>query len=225
MIGTYDQKIIARLKELLEDASNAGTRTRFRGWLTSARHLMKSTIGESVHTEEFEDVLEYYADSTDDLYEDSYNLRQELSGILQATLNDLESGLLFKTSLLVSAENFDDLLQQAEHLLSQGFKDPAAVLAGSVLEVALRRLCQDSDIEVGDRDGIEAMNVALSKASAYPRTTQKMITTLADVRNNAAHGKYDQYDEHLVQQLIVWTRGFIDQRFGQVNDLTPRGSA
>jgi hypothetical protein len=56
-------------------------------------------------------------------------------------------------------------------------KFAAAVIAGTVLETALRQLCLDR------------MNADLAKAGVYNSLMQKRITALAAIRNRAAHGK------------------------------------
>ena len=63
-------------------------------------------------------------------------------GILSAVRLELKGGWLTSTKGLVSAEIFSDFLEMSEHLLEEGYKDPAAVVAGSVLEEHLRQLCQ-----------------------------------------------------------------------------------
>ncbi len=63
-------------------------------------------------------------------------------GILSAAREELAGGWLTTTKGLVSAEIFSDFLEMAQHLLEEGYKDPAAVMAGSVLEEHLRQLCQ-----------------------------------------------------------------------------------
>jgi hypothetical protein len=55
-------------------------------------------------------------------------------GILTAARNEIAGGWLFTTKGLVSAELFSDFLDMASHLLAEKYKDPAAVMAGSVLE-------------------------------------------------------------------------------------------
>ena len=43
--------------------------------------------------------------------------------------------------------------QMAEYLLGEGYKDPAAVLIGGVLEQYLRKQCEKSGIEVNSDSG------------------------------------------------------------------------
>ena len=67
-------------------------------------------------------------------------------GILSAAREELEGGWLSTTKGLISAEIFSDFLEMAQHLLDEEYKDPAAVMAGSVLEEHLRQLCQKHSI-------------------------------------------------------------------------------
>lgn len=66
-----------------------------------------------------------------------------LHGILQAALQDYREGFMADAGLLVSAEVFRDLLDQAELLLEGDYKDAAAVTIRAVLEDGLRSFaCQ-----------------------------------------------------------------------------------
>src|SRR5258705_542787 len=46
-------------------------------------------------------------------------------GILVAIRDEIRGGWIFTTRGLVSAEVFSDFLEMAEHLLTEGYKDPA----------------------------------------------------------------------------------------------------
>ncbi len=54
-------------------------------------------------------------------------------GVLKAAKEDIEGGYLKKLETLVAADIFTDFLEMAEHLVEQGYKDPAASLIGAVL--------------------------------------------------------------------------------------------
>lgn len=68
--------------------------------------------------------------------------------ILQVIKDELAGGWLFTIRGLLTAEVFSDFLEMADHFLENGFKDPAAVMAGSVLEEHLRQLCISNGILV-----------------------------------------------------------------------------
>jgi hypothetical protein len=46
------------------------------------------------------------------------------------------------------------------------------------------------------------MNADLVKAGVYNKLNQKRITTLADIRNSAAHGKPDEFTDQDVSDMI-----------------------
>jgi hypothetical protein len=66
-----------------------------------------------------------------------------LQGVLRALRADYEAGRLQSFQELVHADLFSDFLEMAEYFLQEGYKDPAAVIAGGVLEQHLRKLRLD----------------------------------------------------------------------------------
>jgi hypothetical protein len=132
-----------------------------------------------------------------------------MSGILRAAHTDYLEGYLADHSLLISAEVFDDLLVQAEVLLEHAYKDAAAVLIRAVLEDALRRLCAASQIDMPVRASIQQLNEELYKKKAYTLLQHKEITAKAEVGNNAAHGRFDAYNEPDVRAFLDYVRRFL----------------
>lgn len=117
-------------------------------------------------------------------------------GSLRALRRDYDEGYLSSVQGLVRAELFADFLEMAEHLLEQGYKDPAAVLVGGVLEEHLRALCSVRSISTsvaGRPKKADAVNNDLAAAGAYNKLDQKSVTAWLDLRNKAAHGDYGQY--------------------------------
>lgn len=137
-------------------------------------------------------------------------------GIIKALKSDLEDGYLNSFSELVRGEMFENLLEMAEHLVQEGYKDAAAVIAGASLESHLRELSNKYGIPVDytAKDGslkkkkAEHLNQELGK-NAYSLFDQKQITAWLDLRNNAAHGNYGEYDHDQVGKLIEWVGDFI----------------
>jgi hypothetical protein len=139
--------------------------------------------------------------------------------ILQAVRDELAGGWVFTVKGLVAAELFADFLSMAEHLLESGYKDPAAVLAGSVLEEHLRQLSTKRGIPVeDDRDGklvprkADRINVELAKGDVYNKLDQKLITAWLDLRNHAAHGHYTAYTDVQVSQMLSGILEFIARK-------------
>ncbi len=131
-------------------------------------------------------------------------------GVLLAAREEMAGGWLNTRKGLVSAEIFADFLEMAEHLLDEGYKDPAAVVAGSVLEEHLRQLCQKKGIgiEVSQQQGrqvhkkADTLNAELAKAGVYNKLDQKNVIAWWGLRNNAAHGKYQEYTKEQVALML-----------------------
>lgn len=139
-------------------------------------------------------------------------------GIVRALKGDLEDGYLYSFSELVRGEMFENLIEMAAHLLEEGYKDAAAVIAGASLESHLRQLSNKNSISIDytAKDGstrkkkAEQLNQELGK-SAYRLFDQKQVTAWLDLRNNAAHGNYSEYDEDQVAKLIEGVGDFISK--------------
>lgn len=116
--------------------------------------------------------------------------------------------MIFQVRAMVAAEVLDDFLEQAEHLLEQGFHVPAASLAGAVLEDTLRKLSEAKGISVPDKTSIDKLNAELAKAGVYDKLVLKRITAIADVRNNADHGNFDKSEKEDVEDMLKWVRRF-----------------
>ena len=137
---------------------------------------------------------------------------EPLVGILKALRADYSAGYLATVEELVHADLFSDFLGMADHLLTQGYKDPAAVLVGSVLEEHLRKLCLKSGLAVSagaNYKKADTLNAELAGAGVYSKLDQKSITAWLDLRNKAAHGHYADYTKAQVQLMLDGVRHFM----------------
>jgi uncharacterized protein (DUF2164 family) len=116
---------------------------------------------------------------------------------------------------LVHADIFADFLEMADYLLEQGYKDPAAVVTGSVLEEHLRKLCIKHGVPVAKPDGrpktADTLNSELTGAGVYSLLDQKNVTAWLDLRNKAAHGKYSEYTKEQVALMLQAVRDFLSR--------------
>jgi hypothetical protein len=55
------------------------------------------------------------------------------------------------------------------------------------------------------------MNADLAKAGEYNLLVQKQITALAQIRNDAAHGNNDKFDDKDASSMIEEVRRFITE--------------
>lgn len=136
-----------------------------------------------------------------------------LYGILKALRTAYTSGYLQTVQELVHADVFADFLEMADYLVSEGYKDAAAVIGGSVLEENIRKLCSKHGVPTADAKGhpkkASVMNDDLVKAGAYGKLEQKSVTTWLDLRNKAAHGDFTAYDKKQVEMYLQGIRDFL----------------
>ena len=219
-----DQKILTRLQELILFGEKVKQTKYSRSrngvvyigdagvdgglahqWGTSCLNLLSKVFGaDSVHYKSFEAKLSKFHD---------YSPVARALGILKAAKDDYEQGFLFDTRTLIEAEVFDDFLDQSVHLLDSGYYQPAAVVIGSVLEDGLRKLCKRNEIALSDKPKLNSMNASLTKQGVYNQLTQKRVTMLADIRNKAAHGEWDQFTRTDVENMLRDVRQFMETHF------------
>ncbi|MCA9385936.1 hypothetical protein KC717_04785 [Candidatus Dojkabacteria bacterium] len=197
--------LIEKASQVLSTARTSGYRTvveeeLFNEFRASSLSFLNKLFGTS-HT--------YYKEF-DKNVAGTYPSRTESGrGILQAVKTEIENGWLYQIKDFISAEIFSDFLEMAEYLLVNKYKDPAAVMIGSVLEEHIRQLCDKNSIETFTTDSkgkqkpkkADLLNAELTKANVYNKLDQKNITAWLDLRNNAAHGKYSEYNKDQVDSM------------------------
>ncbi|WP_073948799.1 hypothetical protein [Streptomyces kebangsaanensis] len=138
---------------------------------------------------------------------------QEIYAVAQGLHDDLVAGWYESMVELVHADTYSDYLEMADELLGAGYKDPAAVITGTSLEVHVRALCVkhgvNTELSSGTPKKADVMNADLKKADVYDGLRQKQITAWMDLRNKAAHGDYQSYDGHQVRMFIDGVRDFM----------------
>jgi hypothetical protein len=147
-------------------------------------------------------------------------MAQALAGSVKTLRADYHMDRLSSFKELVHADVFADFLEMAEYLLDEEFKDPAAVLAGSVLEEHLRKLCEKNGVPVSSTDKrgklkplmIDQLNIELVRKQVYGKVEQQQITAWASIRNQAAHGHYSEYDKAQVTLMLQGIRDFVARR-------------
>jgi hypothetical protein len=72
----------------------------------------------------------------------------------------------------------------------------------------------ENNIALKPKSTIDPMNIALVKAGVYNTLLQKQITASADIRNKAAHGKFDEFNKKDVERMIDQVRLFMENCFG-----------
>jgi hypothetical protein len=170
-------------------------------WKVKAKHLTGVTCGEE--SEHFNAFVQAEAGSP---YSTNVVRLRRMMAVFAAAREDFDGGYVSSVRSLVQAEVFATELEQATELLQNKYKVAAAVIAGIVLETALRELCDRNQISHGK---LNRMNEDLAKMGVYNPLTQKRITALAQIRNDAAHGNAEQFKETDVEQMIADVERFL----------------
>ena len=87
--------------------------------------------------------------------------------------------------------------------------DDSNPFINTLLEDSLRKLSDAQGIGYSAKTTIDSLNVELAKAAIYNKLVQKQITALADIRNNADHGKFDNFKQDDVQEMLKWVTRFL----------------
>ena len=156
----------------------------------------------------------YYRQVTSilEVKDNSWNHLAAQVGVVQSLLHDIQNGYLKSVEEIIHGELFGDFLEMADHLIANGYKDAAAVIAGSTLESHLRQLCKKASIPVehnGKPKNADALNSELAAAGVYSKLDQKNVTAWLGLRNDAAHGNYSAYDRNQVALLVSSIRDFV----------------
>ena len=163
-------------------------------WKVKSKSLLIYACGkDSQHYEEFIKAEKING------YQTQWDAFKKMKSVFLAAMDDYNNGYLTSIKNLIQADVFDSELEQAQELLSSGYKLAAAVIAGVVLETTLRDLCYQNSLPIGKLD---KMNSDLAKAGIYNKLQQKRITALADIRNSAAHGKPEEFSDNDVTTMI-----------------------
>ena len=118
---------------------------------------------------------------------------------------------MFDLRKLIHSDVFDNELDQAKHFLSQGYLIPALVIAGTVLESALRELCEQNGLSI-DKPSINRMNDELAKLGIYNKAMKTQILNWGQNRNSAAHGvreELNQITENDAKRMIDGIGDFV----------------
>ncbi|MBE0418371.1 MAG: hypothetical protein IBX63_11455 [Coriobacteriia bacterium] len=213
---SIENRFVAQLDDVLEEYEReaafinepnggyaaARSSTRF---LTRARAVIERIAGPgSAYRDQCDDVL---SENAVEAWKAS-----RLVGVLESLRADVAAGYLEAVSQLIHGEVFGDFLDMAEHLQHEGYKDAAAVVAGSALEAHLRTLCDQAGIERESNGRVhkaDRMNADLARSGVYSGIDQKNVTSWLGLRNDAAHGNYESYTADQVRLLVASVRDFI----------------
>ena len=134
--------------------------------------------------------------------------------IIESFRGDIAAGYLTRYGDLVAASILSDFLEMAEHLLTQGYKDPAASLIGAVLEDGLRKVAGNAGIPVTSGDGLDSLNGKCADAGIYGPLQKSQVNSVRIVRNEADHGHFEGYAAADVGAALETVRNLLAAQLG-----------
>lgn len=125
-----------------------------------------------------------------------------LVGILHSARDCLEQGFVGKLKYLLHAEMFDSFVGQAKELLANGFLLPAGVVSRIIIERWLRDQGEKQGIEGWSSKKASQVNDELKRGGTFSTNKWRLIQSLLDAGNAAAHGNEDEISKECVQRMI-----------------------
>lgn len=199
------------LKPLLESAEHEVASSMGRAYCVRASKIVNDICGpEASYSSQAVEYLTWVESG----YNPAYAVTH-MSSLVAELRNEMELGPLDSMSQLVRGEVFSDYLSMATHLLSEGYKDAAAIIAGVTLESHLRQLSIMNKLPVykDEKNSFlkaDMLNNNLAK-TVYGKFDQKQVTAWLELRNNSAHGHYELYTIEDVKRFIEWLDDFISR--------------
>lgn len=135
-------------------------------------------------------------------------------GVLVGTIEILKKGYLENLANRLAVEISKDFLSSARKLADAGEKDPAAVLACTVLEDALKRLAARHGFSDLQNKELSVVANELLARKVITKTTHASVIGFKSLRNAALHAQWNEVSIEAVRLLIAFLPTFMEQHGG-----------
>jgi hypothetical protein len=137
----------------------------------------------------------------------------QLSFLAYALVDDLKDGWADSFAELIRADTSAEMMDVADDLSDGGYKDAAAVVAGTALELQLRALANLGGIAVEDAKGkprrADQIRQDLHSGRVTSKPQDRHVAYWLSLRNAAAHGDYAEYGAAEIKDMLDHVRAFI----------------
>jgi len=141
------------------------------------------------------------------------NRLHKIKGLLEGGLEDMQNGFLLGQEFIIANEVFDSVLEEAKFFIfEQKNKDIGAILLRIVLEDAIKRIAKKENIEGQDKK-VAILNDELKSKNYFIQTVWRQNQAWLDIGNNAAHGKFENYDLNQVENFYNGLVNFLSSNF------------
>lgn len=207
-------ELINFIKENKDNSIPAFTNFEYEKIVSGAKNLLNQLLGRS--SEYYNAIEKILTDEISSL-DTSKDTVERIYGLLHTVKDELNAGYMDNLSELVHSDIFSNYFEMAEELLAKSYKDAAAVIIGTSLEVHLKNLSNKNSIPIETKNSkgnlikksANIINLDLKKAEVYNEIMKKQIDTWQGIRNSAAHGDYQDYSIEQVQSMKEGVLKFI----------------
>ena len=145
--------------------------------------------------------------------------KEALCAVLDSFIDFVRNGLLRSISLEreIQIETVSDYLEQAENLLNDKKVHPAApaVIIGASLEEFLRNWLEELGTDLSDKkNSLDAYSKELRSLDLITKQDLKDITSWTGIRNDAAHGHWDNVDDRNRIRLMLEGINLFMRKYG-----------
>lgn len=221
-VGTMNlDAMIAHLDEVIEETRDgvvAIHQRELQGAAAQSMHRITRCVAAvechapagSIHRRMVDEVMRRFG------AQDAGETFEQLRAIVIALRDDAIAGRLATAEESIRTDVLDDLVGMAERLLADGFKDPAAIIMGTVLAEKLKKLCQINCLSIESVDGdvvipknVAQMNEALFGFDVYTEQERDLVTNLNDIRLKALKGENASFTNADTAMMLTWLREFL----------------
>lgn len=125
-----------------------------------------------------------------------------VTGLVASARDIVSEGFIGNIKILLHAEMFGSLLEQARALLETGHEIAAAVLGRIIIEDWLGDEAERMGIDIADHPKASVLNDRLRKDGIFSVPRWRQIQGLLDVGNAAAHGKVESFTGTDVARIL-----------------------
>jgi hypothetical protein len=129
--------------------------------------------------------------------------------VLKAAWTSTSAAEITETESRIRRDAADDYLEQAETYFNLGRPQSAAILAGDVLEDALRKLCRVNHVPLVSRLSANDMNSELAKRGVYDNEVAECLSQLTEIWDKANCGLWSEFSKNDVQNMLGQVRDFV----------------
>jgi len=211
VLGRFDE-LADKAKEVrstlqVTDIAASVDHRKFQEWATSCLNLLQRVFGErSAHYRNFHAV---YSKIINIAYQESFD---KCRAIMQAAREDFQAGYQFELQGFLSYAVLEYLAKRSREFMRRGEKETACVLAGVLLESALKELCKRKGLP---EQGVAQMNENLYKKGVYRVGVRQRVTDWCCMWEDMLRCYGDKYRMIDIEEMLRGVERFIERELYQ----------